>query len=225
MKFRHELKHRLNPADCVEISQRLSVIMQTDAHAGKDGIYQVRSLYFDNIQDKALREKLDGVNQREKFRIRYYNEDPSFIQLEKKVKVSGLCGKRAEQISAEEAKRIAEGDSDWIREQSSRLLLFELFQKMKTQGLRPKTIVDYSRKAFIYPCGNVRVTLDSNIRSGLSGTDFLNPDCVTIPAGDPAIIMEVKWDEYLPDIIRAAVQIPSRQETSFSKYAACRIYN
>ena len=95
---------------------------------------------------------------------------------------------------------------------------------MRYQGMRPQTIVDYTREPFIFAPGNVRVTLDYNIRTGLRCTDFLNVDCVTIPAGDVPIILEVKWDAYLPDIIRDAVQLPDRRAGSFSKYAQCRIY-
>ena len=92
------------------------------------------------------------------------------------------------------------------------------------KGLEPKTIVDYTREPYRYRPGNVRVTFDYDIRTGLQCTDFLNPDCVTVPAGDAGIIMEVKWDEYLPDIIRDVVWMPGRRETAFSKYAQCRIY-
>ena len=95
---------------------------------------------------------------------------------------------------------------------------------MQYQRLEPKTIVDYTREPFIYRPGNVRVTFDYDIRTGLSGTDFLNPDCVTMPAGDAGIILEVKWDGFLPNIIRDAVWVPGRRETAFSKYAQCRIY-
>ena len=95
---------------------------------------------------------------------------------------------------------------------------------MRGTGLRPKTIVDYTREPFIYPPGNVRVTLDYDIRTGLSCTDFLDPDCVTVPAGDAPILLEVKWDAYLPDLIRDAVQLPGRHASAFSKYAQCRIY-
>ena len=95
---------------------------------------------------------------------------------------------------------------------------------MKNRGLKPKTIVDYTREPFVYAPGNVRVTLDYNIRTGLQCTDFLNPDCVTIPAGDAVTILEVKWDEFLPAVIRDTIQLGRRQTASFSKYAACRVY-
>ena len=103
-------------------------------------------------------------------------------------------------------------------------LIVELYSKMMSQGLRPKTIVEYTREPFVFGPGNVRVTLDYGLRTGILCTDFLNPDCVTVPAGRPVVIMEVKWDAFLPDIIRDAVQIPGRRTAAFSKYAVCRIY-
>lgn len=107
---------------------------------------------------------------------------------------------------------------------SGKPLLIELYSKMKSQLLRPRTIVEYTRIPFVYAPGNVRVTIDYNIRTGLRCTDFLNPDSVTIPAGDPVILLEVKWDEYLPGVIRRAVQVKNRRAGAFSKYQICRIY-
>ncbi len=221
--YRHEVKHYLNVADLVSIRKRLRCVMETDPHA-RDGTYQIRSLYFDNAKDKALREKVDGVNLREKFRIRYYNGDPSLIHLEKKSKHNSLGTKYSAPLSAEEAQRIVDGEIGWMLD-DRRPLVQELYVKMRSQGLRPKTIVDYTRQPFIYRPGNVRVTFDYNIRTGLFCTDFLNPDCVTIPAGDPVILMEVKWDAYLPDVIRCILQEEGRMQTAFSKYAACRVYD
>ena len=222
LHYRHEWKHELNYMDLLTIRQRLRAVMEPDPHA-VGGKYLIRSLYFDNPDDKALREKVDGVNMREKFRIRYYNGDPSVIHLEKKSKRNGLGTKYSASLTGEEAQAIVDGDLDWMID-SGRPLVQELYCKMRYQRLRPKTIVDYTREPFIYRPGNVRVTFDYNIRTGMSCTDFLNPDCITIPAGDSPILLEVKWDEYLPEIIRAAVQTPGRRETAFSKYAQCRIY-
>ena len=223
INYRHEVKHYLNWSDLMSIRARARVIMQPDPHA-KDGKYHIRSLYFDNPEDKALREKIDGVNLREKFRIRYYNEDTSFIHLEKKSKHNSLGTKYDALLSAEEAQKIIDGDTGWMR-LSDRSLVQELYVKMKDQGLRPKTIVDYTREPFVYRPGNVRVTLDYDIRTGLTCTDFLNPNAVTIPAVERIILMEVKWDAYLPSVIRDLVQTQGRRSTAFSKYAVCRIYD
>ena len=221
MDFRHEVKHEINYSDMIEIRQRLKAVAYPDPHA-IDGKYFIRSLYFDNIYDKALMEKVNGLSRREKFRIRYYNGDTSVIHLEKKSKVDHLGNKQSAPLSKEEAQKIVDGDIDWMPG-SKYPVVKELYSKMKIQGLIPKTIVDYTREPFIFPAGNVRVTLDYNIRSGMYCTDFLNPDCITMPVSE-AIILEVKWDGFLPDIIRDAVAVEDRREGAFSKYEACRIY-
>lgn len=220
--YRHEWKHEISWSDLLSIRARLRAVAEPDPHA-TDGKYLIRSLYFDNLNDKALREKIDGVNMREKFRIRYYNGDPSVIHLEKKGKRNGLGTKYSATLTAEEAQRIVDGDLDWMMD-SRRDLVKELYCKMRYQGLRPKTIVDYTREPYIYRPGNVRVTFDYDIRTGLGCTDFLNTNCVTVPAGDAPVLLEVKWDAYLPSIIRDAVQTPGRRASAFSKYAQCRIY-
>ena len=222
MDYRHEWKHVIFYTDMLVLRQRLKAIMQVDRNA-VDGKYFIRSLYFDTPTDTALREKLDGVSKREKFRIRYYNHNTSLIHLEKKSKLAGLGNKQSANLTAEEAQRIVDGDIEWML-QAKQPLIQELYSKMQTQQLCPKTIVDYVREPFVYAPGNVRVTLDYDIRTGLGCTDFLNPDCPTVSAGDSPIILEVKWDEFLPDIIRSAVQLEGRRVTAFSKYAQCRIY-
>lgn len=222
MNFRHEYKHEISYIDRLTISSRLSAIAKKDEHSLGDG-YNIRSLYFDNIKDKALLEKIDGVNIREKFRLRYYNGDKSFIVLEKKGKINGLCTKSSVRLSERETQMLLEGDFTWIKEKDNELL-YEFYSKATSQNLKPKTIVDYTRQAFVFPAGNVRVTLDYNIRSGIKCVDFLNPNCVTVPIAPDTTILEVKWDEFLPDIIRDAVQLKGTHTAAFSKYATCRIY-
>ena len=221
MDYRHELKLEINYPDMLQIRQRLRAVAYTDPHT-IDGKYLIRSLYFDNLYDKALMEKVNGLSRREKFRIRYYNGDTSIIHLEKKSKIDRLGNKQSASLTKEEAQSIVDGNIDWMAE-SKYPVVKELYSKMKIQGLAPKTIVDYTREPFIFPAGNVRVTLDYNIRSGMHCTDFLNPDCVTVPVSE-SIIMEVKWDGFLPDIIRDAIALEDRREGAFSKYEACRIY-
>lgn len=222
MKFRHEWKHEINLCDCIVLRQRLNAVMKPYEHSS-EGKYEIRSLYFDNLYDKALMEKINGVNKREKFRIRLYNGDSSFISLEKKIKIGALTNKQSNIITEDEARQLLQGRYENI-EIGDRPVLLELMEKMKTQGLMPKTIVDYTREAFVYEPGNVRVTLDYNIRTGMKCTDLLNSECITVPAGEPVIILEVKWDEFLPDIIRDTVQLTGRRSLPFSKYVACRIY-
>lgn len=222
MDYRHEWKHLISEADLSTLRRRLGAVMEADPHA-VNGRYRIRSLYFDTPEDTALREKLDGISRREKFRIRLYDHDGSLIRLEKKSRLAGLGSKQSARLTAEEARAILDGDLAWMPA-SERELVRELYAHMRTRQLRPKTLVDYTREPFVYPPGNVRVTLDYDIRTGLGRTDLLDPDCPTVPAGDSPILLEVKWDAFLPDVIRDAVQLRGRQVTAFSKYAQCRIY-
>lgn len=221
MALRHEWKHRIDTAGLLALRARLGAVLQRDPHA-LGGSYQVRSLYFDNLADKALREKLESVNHREKFRLRFYNGDLSLLVLEKKTKTNGLCGKAQTPLSVEEARALLEGRHQELGASSP--LLGELRRKMGSQGLRPKAIVEYTREPFLYGPGNVRVTLDYNIRTALSPAGFLDPGCVTLPAADAPVILEVKWDEFLPGLVRDLVQLPGTRTSAFSKYAACRMY-
>ncbi len=222
MKYRHELKQEISYADMLVLRQRLTAIMQKDSHT-RDGKYEIRSLYFDNINDKALREKMDGVNIREKYRIRYYNGDTSLIRLEKKSKINGLCRKESISLTQEQTELIINGNYTWMME-SKEPLLREFYIKIRHVGLRPKTIVDYTREPFVFYPGNVRVTLDYNIRTGMSSTDFLDNSCITVPLENNPILLEIKWDEYLPDIIKDMIQLDRGRIGAFSKYAASRIY-
>lgn len=222
MKFRHEIKHEISRLDYLVLRQRLATVAKPDIH-GENGSYQIRSLYFDDARDTALMGKINGTNMREKFRLRYYDSDVTYIRLEKKSKVNGLCSKTSAVLEIQDVQRILSGEWDWMME-SDIPLVRELYLEMTSKGLSPKTIVDYHRDAYIFPAGNVRVTLDYNIRTGMNCVDFLNPDCVTIPVSDNPIILEVKWDDFLPSIIRDTVQLEGRKNVAYSKYAASRIY-
>lgn len=222
MDYRHEWKYEINQADLLVLRQRLKAVASPDPHA-VDGKYMIRSLYFDNAADKALREKLDGISRREKFRIRFYNGDTSVIRLEKKSKTGGRGKKQSVNLTAVQVLDLVNGRADWMAD-SQEDLIRELYIKMRIQRLRPKIIVGYIREPFIFGPGNVRVTLDYDIRTGFRCEDFLNPAYITVPAGDAPMILEVKWDNFLPDIIRDAIRLPGRRVTAFSKYAQCRIY-
>lgn len=219
---RHELKHAVSPADAAAIRRRLGAVAQSDSHAGPDGSYRVRSLYFDNADNKALLEKLNGLDNREKFRIRLYNGDPSFISLEKKSKRQGVCYKQTARLNEAQCRALLRGDTSWM---TGHPLLVELRLKMTTQQLRPRTLVDYRREAFVYSAGNVRITLDSDLRGGLSSTDLFR-GALPLPAepGRATLLLEVKYDAFLPTVIRDLVQVPNRNAAAFSKYAACRTY-
>ncbi len=206
------------------LSQRLRKLFFHDVNAGENGSYLVTSLYFDTPYDTALRQKLDGVDQREKFRLRYYGRDLTYIRLEKKFKSHGLCGKRSARITQEEVERILAGEYAFLLS-SGDSLLQEFYSKLQGQGLRPKTIVEYCREAFVYAPGNVRITLDRDLRSGLGSTDFLKQGGLRLPATEGITVLEVKYDSFLPDLVGMAVQVPGRQASAHSKYAVCRRFD
>lgn len=218
---RHELKHYINQGDLIELRTRLPCVFKRDENTDTDGGYRVRSLYFDNYNDKVLREKIDGIDDREKFRIRFYKDNPDFIRLEKKSKKGGLCFKESEPMSYTVCEGLLRGNYSLLKATGTPLHL-ELYSKMHYQYLRPKNIVDYQRNAFIFQAGNVRVTLDYDIRSSENVTDFLRPVYVTLPIPE-MYILEVKYDNFLPEIVRGITTLSRRQATAFSKYAATRI--
>ncbi|MDR1629219.1 MAG: polyphosphate polymerase domain-containing protein [Oscillospiraceae bacterium] len=218
---RHELKHFINRFDLQQLQLRLPYVMARDEHADAQGGYRIRSLYFDNYSDRALREKIDGVDNREKFRLRFYGDDTGFVRLEKKSKQGGMCFKQSSVISPEACRALMNGDIEALRAGGDSLQL-ELYAKMRTQLLRPKNIVDYRRDAFVCRAGNVRVTLDYDMRASCHVKDFLNTEYISIPLPDTAVL-EVKYDHFLPEFIRGMVTLSGRQATAFSKYAAARI--
>lgn len=221
--YRHELKYQISQADYLAIRQRVRTVMKRDPHADANGIYGIQSLYFDNYRDKALLEKINGLPLREKFRIRYYNEDLSYITLEKKIKHRNLCKKLDAFLTKEEYRRILFEPGPWMAEHKEPLVR-ELYYKMQMQQLRPRVFVSYQREPFIYEPGNVRVTFDFDIRSSLFQREFLKHPVSDIPATEKeaGMVMEVKYDAFLPEIIQSLLQAENLRQTAFSKYAVCR---
>ncbi len=220
-KYRHEYKYYINACDCELLKRRLAAVMTPDPHTGPDGCYVIRSLYFDNYADKALLEKFNGTNPRAKFRIRIYNGSDKIITLEKKVKSGELTQKLQARLTREEYEKIKAGDIDWMLD-DGRGVVAELYAKMKGDALRPKTLVEYTRYPFIYEAGNVRVTIDRDIRTGIASTDLFDPNPLVPTFGTD--VLEVKYDRFLPEIIKYAIAPVSRDRQSLSKYERCRIF-
>lgn len=222
--LRQELKYILGRGEYAAITQRCRAVMRPDPHTGPDGSYNITSLYFDDLADSALMQNYSGVSRREKFRIRFYNGDLSTLHLEKKVKYGGLGTKYSCPMTPEQLRQLLDGDLTWMMA-TGHGLMQELYLRMRTELLRPKTIVAYRRVPFVYEPGNVRVTFDYDIRSGICSRDMLSGKAILVPAAQNTVIMEVKYDEFLPDIIRMIVQEGTPRARAFSKYAACRQYD
>lgn len=222
-KWRQELKYTLTKGESILTAKRLASFMQRDKHTDGGKEYLIRSLYFDNLYDKVLKEKLSGMAVRDKFRIRYYDFDMDFIRLEKKSKRYSVGHKYQCRLTAGEVKKIILGHWDWMAE-DERPLVRELFLKMKLELYRPSVIVDYRREPFIYTPGNVRITFDRDIRSCKDRKAFFQKDAPTVPVmEDGKCIMEVKYDDFLPDVVSRTILTTKNREQAFSKFAACRI--
>ena len=224
-KYRNELKHVVTMADALVLRSRLSSLLAADKNAGPDGRYHVRSLYFDTPENRALYEKMEGLPVREKFRIRFYNHDHSFIRLEKKVKHYSKTAKFSAQLTKNQVQDILDGQITFLKDQESALLQ-EFYLKLKTERLQPKTIVDYRREAHSHPAGNVRITMDTDIRTSISSLDLFDAELPHAAAMDPGTcVLEVKYDDFFPEFIQDLVQLNNCTTAAFSKYAACRLYN
>lgn len=224
-EFRHEYKYICDVRQLAEIKYRISPLMQVDPHAGETQSYTIRSLYFDDYDNRCYYDNLNGSDPREKFRIRIYNGKDAFIRLELKQKVHGMTKKLSCPIGADIVREIIKGKPSDMRAIDSALYRkFCLQQQVRL--LEPKVIVEYDRIPFVYKEGNVRVTFDTHIRSSSDVMNFLDKDIPTRPVMESGKhVLEVKFDEFLPDFIHHAIQIEKLQQTAFSKYCLCRKYN
>lgn len=217
-RFRTENKYLITSGKARLIAGRLQYAMRRDANSGPDGKYWIGSVYFDDAYRCALWDKLSGYDDRKKFRIRSYNNSADFIKLEKKEKCAGLTRKTVMPISAKEYRAVLAGDIAFLLERREGLAR-EFYAELRA-SLRPAKVIYYTREAFVYPAGNVRVTLDSSVAVSEDFAGFLNPgrDIGTEVTGDTSVVLEVKYDSFLPDFIARMVELPVTRQ-GISKYA------
>lgn len=224
-EYRHEYKYRIDAMQKAVLRLRAQGVLERDSHAGADGEYLIRSLYFDSPEDACFYENENGDDPREKYRIRFYNCDASRISLECKAKARGMTKKTACPVTRDQCRqfmagRIPEPEREVSAGQTA------MFGRMRQKGLRPVVIVQYTRMPFVCDAGNVRVTFDDSISSSNDIAGFLEPEIpLRSVLGTGESILEVKWDELLPSYIKGQLALDSLQWTSFSKYYLCRKYN
>ena len=224
-KFRHEYKYMIDAAQQVILKQRCQGLLFRDIHAGQDGTYQIQSLYFDDSSNRCYFENENGVDPRAKYRIRYYNQDTAHLKLEKKSKVHGMTRKESCHLTPQECKILMEGGMVTVTpdmEPIKKRLLTEL----RLLALQPKVIVTYRRTPFVYQAGNVRITFDERITSSTKIGQFLETSRIErpiLPTG--ASVLEVKWDELLPEYMKNYLALETLQWSNFSKYYLCRKYS
>lgn len=224
-QYRHEFKYLCSYGQLRMIQARLQGLIPLDPHVGESGQYNIRSLYFDDYYDSYLQENEAGTDPREKFRIRIYDHSSGRISLELKRKVRGMTQKISCPLTEEQCRLLMAGEIPDISKDAPAVFQ-KLVLQMRIRLLRPKVIVEYDRVPYVYPHGNVRVTLDENIRASGRTELFLEEDIPLrpiMPTGQH--ILEVKYDEYLPDHIYRTVQLENLQRTAFSKYYLCRRYH
>ena len=224
-KYRHELKYICTAAELALIQGRIHHLIPLDSHVGETGMYNIRSLYFDDYYNRCYYENENGTDPREKFRIRIYNGKADKISLELKKKERGKTLKLSCPLTEEQCRTLMRGeplpDSKDYPPVLQKLLLL-----MKTTMMKPKIIVDYDRVPYVYKLGNVRITLDKNISASTKIETFLDKEInkrPIMPAGQH--VLEVKFDEFLPDYIYKALQLKNLRQTAFSKFYLCRKFS
>lgn len=224
-RYRHEYKYLIDSARENILLVRAFGILEKDPHTNLDGTYLIRSLYFDDYDDACLFDNINGADGRSKFRIRYYNDDCSRIQLEKKSKLRGMTLKESSLITPEECLALMSGAIPDITS-GMPAIKKRLFLEMQLRSMIPKVIVSYERMPFIYAGGNVRITFDRRITSSNDIEHFLTGTYPVRPILPQNIsILEVKWDEILPLHVKDTMKLDTLQWTTFSKYYMCRTYH
>lgn len=224
-KYRHEIKFIISKQMSLVLKQRLALAMDVDKNSvNLDNTYFIRSLYFDDINSTAYYEKIDGVLYRKKYRIRIYNNDSSFIRLERKWKHNNMTSKDQLKISKENCINLLTNQFDNIdKELLNHSLMKEFITDIKVFGLKPSVIVDYKRLAYTYPISEVRITFDEKIKSGLYNCNLFNMDRITYDVIDnDEVVLEVKFNEVLPEHISIILQTIPMYRQAVSKFALCR---
>ena len=224
--FRHELKYIISAGEHRVMSTRLKACLKQDYYASLNGgEYSIRSLSFDDPYDTAVTEKADGVDLRDKYRIRIYNLTDDVIKLERKHKEGQYIKKDSLSLTRAECEAIVHGDFRCL------LLRPEPFARhmygvFAAERLRPKVIVDYTREPYVFPVEDVRVTFDKDVRTAMRAVDLFNPNLPTYPVWSlkNCMILEVKFNASLPVYVADLIQVGAAQHTAASKYVFCRQY-
>lgn len=221
-RLRRELKYHLDFMQYQSLRKKLGVVLESDPHMGPGGRYHIRSLYFDDFRNSALFEKLAGFARRKKYRIRIYNYSDEFIKFERKTKLDHYVMKECVRLSREEAEKMIAGDVKFLAN-SENYLLKAFYLECRRNLLRPVVMVDYNREVYIHPVGNVRITFDIGLHTSLGAVTLFDRDSPTMGVNEEHnIILEVKFDDVLPQHIRGLFPSTIRPQSAIGKYVICR---
>lgn len=219
--LRAEKKFLINIEEFLQKTHYLDQLLHQDSHNGRDG-YRIRSLYFDTAYDDDFFDKQNGLETRKKIRLRSYEEEVDFAYLEMKQKQGEQQLKRSLRVSREDAERMCRGDYSPLLRYPDKFAA-ECYGLMQCRGYRPRTIVEYRRKAYIAKENRIRVTFDRNIAATESCFELFSPKLVMNPVMDPfAVVLEVKYNGFLLEYIRQMLGTVNRSELSVSKYCMAR---
>ena len=220
--LRHELKYYINASVYHTLRNRLRVVLKPDPNMKREDGYLISSLYFDDLHHSALNEKQSGIRFRKKYRMRCYGRSDALIKLECKYKYDEYISKTSATLSRAEYDAILRNDYGFLasrREEVCRQLLAYYNLRL----LRPVVAVEYLREAYVLPQGNVRITFDKDISASTDCFDMFAEDYVTSRVLEKdLIVLEVKYDDYLPRVIQQAIGVVGAQQCSASKYVMCR---
>lgn len=224
-KYRNEMKYFCTDHDLMIVENRLKPLVKIDPYTDeKYGNYVVKSLYFDDYDDNCLNHNEISIGRRKKYRIRYYGNTPNFLLLEKKEKENSMTSKTSCTITREQYKQIFYGNVEALYWEDNHPLIKEFCLQIMMKRFAPKVVIHYERTAFIDFPGNVRITLDRQISCSKDLDRFLDSDYTIIPVLDTGThLLEVKYDEFLPDYIKQVVQLDTLEQTTFSKYYMGRV--
>jgi hypothetical protein len=222
LHLRHELKYQIDALQYQVLQKKLSTILEPDPNMESNSRYNIRNLYFDDFRDTALCEKQAGVFDRNKYRMRIYNHSDAVIKLERKTKIGQYSLKESTRITRGEADKIITGDFNFLAKSEDRFLR-DFYLEVRCNLMRPVVIVEYDREAYIHPIGNVRITFDTGLRTELGVTSFFDRNICTMGILErPGIILEVKYDEVLPQYICGLFPNTIRPQVAVGKFAICR---
>ncbi len=223
--IRHEYKFYINNFVYHELRERFRYVLQADRNMKDDEGYLISSLYFDDMYHSAIEDKINGTPFREKYRIRIYNHDDELIKLECKSKFNQYISKQWARINKEEYDRILNGNYEFLLSRPEEVCR-QLYANQTTKLMRPVTVVEYQREAYVHPLGNVRITFDKNLSASIGNLDIFNKDygSIRVPMED-MMILEVKYDDYIPDYIWNIIQTDRIINCAISKYVMCRDIN
>ena len=221
--LRNEIKYLLTYEDYVMLSRRMAAILTLDKHTVSPDGYRITSLYMDDMYDTSYYEKLSGDTNRKKYRMRAYNYDPSVISLECKEKKQSRINKTRTEIDQEIFNGIRVNDFGGLFGREDELSK-SVFVLNREKGLKTSVVVDYVREAYTHPLSNTRITFDKELACGIGTTDFFSKEYKSgyiFPRNE--VILEVKFDKYLPEMIRLMLSVGYRPLAA-SKYTLCRDY-